>query len=218
MKQALKMAKEAMDHAEVPVGCVFVRDGQIIAQARNRTNELANATRHAELEAIDEILRKMPPKSRKFGLEPHAGPPGDNPMLTTTLYVTIEPCLMCASALRQIGIQRVVFGAGNERFGGNGTVLPIHSSTALPFSPTYESIGGYLREDAIMILRQFYMTENTKAPKPKAKARRVLKTEIYRTYLSRLYFVTTAPGVSMHGYGLRPDDTSTGASHQAQFE
>ncbi|EDP43899.1 hypothetical protein MGL_2112 [Malassezia globosa CBS 7966] len=48
-------------------------------------------------------------------------------MLTTTLYVTIEPCLMCASALRQIGIQRVVFGAGNERFGGNGTVLPIHS-------------------------------------------------------------------------------------------
>lgn len=156
----------------------------------------------------------MPPKSRKFGLEPHAGPPGDNPMLTTTLYVTIEPCLMCASALRQIGIQRVVFGAGNERFGGNGTVLPIHSSTALPFSPTYESIGGYLREDAIMILRQFYMTENTKgmllstnsAPKPKAKARRVLKTEIY------------PPGVSMHGYGLRPDDTSTGASHQAQFE
>ena len=69
----------------------------------------------------------MPPKSRKFGLEPHAGPPGDNPMLTTTLYVTTEPCLMCASALRQIGIQRVVFGAGNERFGGNGTVLPIHS-------------------------------------------------------------------------------------------
>lgn len=107
-----------------------------------------------------------------------------------------------------------------------GTLHPINASTALPFSPTYESIGGYLREDAIMILRQFYMTENTKgmllstnsAPKPKAKARRVLKTEIYRTYLSRLYFVTTAPGVSMHGYGLRPDDTSTGASHQAQFE
>lgn len=171
MKKALDMAQEAMDHSEVPVGCVFVRDDQIIAQARNRTNELANvrhvptnaqATRHAELEAIDEILQNIPPKSKDFGLKPHDGPPDDNPMLRTTLYVTIEPCLMCASALRQIGIQRVVFGAGNERFGGNGTVLPIHNSHALPYNPPYESVGGYLREEAIMILRRFYMTENTK--------------------------------------------------------
>lgn len=75
---------------------------------------------------------------------------------------------MCASALRQIGIQRVVFGAGNERFGGNGTVLPIHAryahaltaSTALTRNPPYVSVGGYLREEAILMLRQFYMTEN----------------------------------------------------------
>jgi len=189
MQKALDMAQEALEHEEVPVGCVFVRDGHMIAQARNRTNELANATRHAELEAIDEILQKIPPKDTRFGTAPHAGPPDDNPMLRTTLYVTIEPCLMCASALRQIGIQRVVFGAGNERFGGNGTVLPIHASRELPYNPPYESVGGYLREEAIMILRRFYMTENVKgtpslltsAPKPKTKARRVLKTEIYRT-------------------------------------
>ena len=189
MQKALDMAQEALEHEEVPVGCVFVRDGHMIAQARNRTNELANATRHAELEAIDEILQKIPPKDTRFGTAPHGGPPDDNPMLRTTLYVTIEPCLMCASALRQIGIQRVVFGAGNERFGGNGTVLPIHASKELPYNPPYESVGGYLREEAIMILRRFYMTENAKgtpslltsAPKPKTKARRVLKTEIYRT-------------------------------------
>ncbi|KOS15897.1 cytidine deaminase-like protein [Malassezia pachydermatis] len=183
MRLALDMAQEAFDHNEVPVGCVFVQNGTVIAKGRNRTNELMNATRHAELEAIDEILQHRPPQSTTFGTAPHACAPGDNPMLNTTLYVTIEPCLMCASALRQIGIQRVVFGAGNERFGGNGTVLPIHASCALVYNPPYESLGGYLREEAIMILRQFYMTENTKAPKPKAKARRVLKTEIYRTFV-----------------------------------
>lgn len=147
---------------------------------------LTKATRHAELEAIDHILQQQPPHDPNFGLAPHAGPQGDNPLLRTTLYVTIEPCLMCASALRQIGIQRVVYGAGNERFGGNGSVLPIQSSPLLTNSPVYESVGGYLREEAILILRQFYLTENTKAPKPKGKARRVLKTEI------------APPGVSMH--------------------
>lgn len=87
---------------------------------------LQQATRHAELEAIDSILQQQPPQSSEFGLAPHAVP-ADNPMLSTTLYVTIEPCIMCASAIRQIGIQRVVFGAGNERFGGNGSVLPVHA-------------------------------------------------------------------------------------------
>ena len=186
MRVALDMAQEAFDAAEVPVGSVFVQNGRAIAKGRNRTNELMNATRHAELEAIDHILREQPPRAAGFGLHPHDGPPGDNPMLSTTLYVTIEPCLMCASALRQIGIQRVVFGAGNERFGGNGTVLPIQSSPYLECAPPYTALGGYLREEAIMILRKFYLTENTKAPQPKAKANRVLKTEIQ------------PPGVSMH--------------------
>lgn len=149
MREALEMAKEAFEAAEVPVGSVFVRNGEVIARARNRTNELMNvshtlkmlisfrllthpssikkATRHAELDAIDFILAKFPPKTSTFPLAPHDCPPGDNPFTETTLYVTIEPCIMCASALRQVGIKRVVFGAGNERFGGNGSVLPVHS-------------------------------------------------------------------------------------------
>jgi tRNA-specific adenosine deaminase 2 len=186
MREALVMAHQAFEAAEVPVGSVFVRNGEVIARARNRTNELMNATRHAELEAIDHILSIFPPKEQDFPLAPHSGPPGDNPFAETTLYVTIEPCIMCASALRQVGIKRVVFGAGNERFGGNGSVLPVHTDPILN-APPYEAVGGFYREDAIMLLRRFYLTTNATAPHPRSKAKRVLKTYFY------------APGVSMHG-------------------
>ncbi|GAC96727.1 hypothetical protein PHSY_004311 [Pseudozyma hubeiensis SY62] len=198
MREALAMAQEALDANEVPVGGVFVRKGEVIARGRNRTNELLNATRHAELEAIDHILSIMPPSAPDFAVAPHAGPDGDNPFKDTTLYVTIEPCIMCGAALRQIGIGRVVFGAGNERFGGNGSVLGLHDDDAIVSSPGYESVGGYLRDEAIMMLRRFYVTENTNAPKPQNKSRRVLKTEIH------------PPGVSMHGPGTAA--TTTAAS------
>lgn len=191
MKQALAMAEEAFEALEVPVGSVFVRNGNIVAKGRNRTNELMNATRHAELEAIDEILAKCPPTSPNFALDPHGCPEGDNPFKDTTLYVTVEPCIMCGSALRQVGIGRVVFGAGNERFGGNGSVLGCHDDEALVSSPPYEAVGGYFREEAIMLLRRFYLTENSNAPNPRSKAKRVLKTEVQ------------PPGVSMHGTNHR---------------
>ncbi|SPO19840.1 related to TAD2 - tRNA-specific adenosine deaminase 2 [Ustilago trichophora] len=197
MREALAMAQEALDANEVPVGGVFVRRGEIIARGRNRTNELLNATRHAELEAIDHILSILPPSAADFAVAPHSGPEGDNPFKDTTLYVTIEPCIMCGAALRQIGIQRVVFGAGNERFGGNGSVLGLHDDDAIVSSPGYESVGGYLRDEAIMMLRRFYVTENTNAPKPQNKSRRVLKTEIH------------PPGISMHGPGTTSESEAT---------
>ncbi|KAH8833177.1 cytidine deaminase-like protein [Flagelloscypha sp. PMI_526] len=168
MTEAMTMAQEAMDALEVPVGCVFVRNGECIARARNRTNELGNATRHAELEAIDSILASMSSTERREKY----------PLRDTTLYVTVEPCMMCASALRQIGIKEVYFGCGNERFGGNGSVLGVNETLVHPVHPPYPSYGGYKREEAIMILRRFYMTENTKAPVPRSKANRVLKTDI----------------------------------------
>ncbi|KAF7330845.1 Cytidine deaminase-like protein [Mycena venus] len=141
----------------------------IIAKARNRTNQLRNATRHAELEAIDEILA-----------DPALTPPGSSryPFSDTTLYVTVEPCIMCASALRQMGIQRVFYGCTNDRFGGCGGVIGVNDRLGHPSHPPYEAIGGYSREDAILILRRFYVTENYNAPAPKSKANRVLKTEI----------------------------------------
>ncbi|KAF5367079.1 hypothetical protein D9758_003912 [Tetrapyrgos nigripes] len=168
MKEAMAMAEEALAAAEVPVGCVFVRDGKIIAKARNRTNQLRNATRHAELEAIDEILadKSLTPEMTTY------------PLSTITLYVTVEPCIMCASALRQLGIKEVFFGCGNDRFGGCGSVLGVNETLEHPIHPSYKATGGYCREEAIMILRRFYITENINAPVPKSKANRVLKTEI----------------------------------------
>ncbi|KAF8548936.1 cytidine deaminase-like protein [Imleria badia] len=170
MREAMAMAEEALAAGEVPVGCVFVRDGTIIAKARNRTNQLRNASRHAELEAIDLILE-----------DPSLTPPSSTtryPLANTTLYVTVEPCIMCASALRQLGVRQVFYGCENDKFGGCGSVLGVNERLEHPVHPSYKATGGYLREDTIMILRQFYVTENTNAPVPKHKATRVLKTDI----------------------------------------
>ncbi|KAI0352752.1 cytidine deaminase-like protein [Trametes cingulata] len=168
MQCAMDMAEEALSAQEVPVGCVFVRDNKVIARARNRTNQLRNATRHAELEAIDEILadKQLTPEVTEY------------PLSETTLYVTVEPCIMCASALRQMGIKEVFYGCDNDRFGGCGSVLGVNEILPHPKHPGYRAVGGYLRDEAIMILRRFYITENTNAPVPKSKANRVLKTEI----------------------------------------
>ncbi|KAH8107155.1 tRNA specific adenosine deaminase [Cristinia sonorae] len=168
MLEALAMAEDALEAGEVPVGCVFVRHDVIIAKARNRTNELRNATRHAELEAIDCILadKLLTPQLVQY------------PLSETTLYVTVEPCIMCASALRQLGIKEVYYGCQNDRFGGCGSVLGVSSGLKHPKHPGYLAADGYLREEAIMMLRRFYITENTNAPVPRSKANRVLKTEI----------------------------------------
>lgn len=125
-----RQAEEALAAKEVPVGCVFVKDGEAIAKARNRTNEWRNvssamcvtrcrimnisiiqATLHAELVSLDEILKTH-----------------SLPLQDVTLYVTVEPCVMCASALRQVGIGKVFYGAGNERFGGCGSVLDVNDT------------------------------------------------------------------------------------------
>ncbi|WVQ81126.1 hypothetical protein IAT38_003248 [Cryptococcus sp. DSM 104549] len=161
MREALIMAEEALTNDEVPVGCVFVKEGKAIARARNRTNEWRNATLHAELEAIDHLLPSHPA-----------------PLSSITLYVTVEPCVMCASALRQVGIGRVVYGCGNDRFGGCGSVIGVNSSSRLDSHPAYVAEGGFYRDEAIMLLRRFYMSQNPNAPKPKKKATRVLKTDI----------------------------------------
>jgi len=167
MDAALEMAEEAFSAREIPVGCIFVRNGVAIVKARNRTNELRNATRHAELEAIDEILGKR----LAFQDSPY-------PLADTALYVTVEPCMMCASALRQVGVSVVFYGCENERFGGCGSVLSVNIPETHPTHPPFQANGGYRREEAIMLLRRFYLTENSNAPTPKSKATRILKTDI----------------------------------------
>ncbi|KAF9114049.1 hypothetical protein BGX27_000248 [Mortierella sp. AM989] len=156
MRIALDLALEAHSVNEVPVGCIFVHTptGKVIGKGKNRTNESLNGTRHAEFEGIDMILSQD-----EYRVQ--AQDTSKNFWKDVTLYVTIEPCVMCASALRQLGIGQVYFGAGNERFGGNGSVFHIHEEG-----------------DAIMVLRKFYVGENTHAPDPKKKRHRVLKEDI----------------------------------------
>ncbi|KAK9463109.1 cytidine deaminase-like protein [Lipomyces oligophaga] len=159
MKEALQMANLAFESDEVPVGCVYVHENKIIAKGMNDTNRSLCGTRHAEFLGIEKIL------------ETHTA----DIFQDIDLYVTVEPCVMCASALRQLQIRSVYFGCANDRFGGCGSVLKISSDPGVerPFS-VYP---GFLREEAIMLLRRFYLQENGKAPTPKTKKSRELKTD-----------------------------------------
>ncbi|KAJ2857212.1 tRNA(adenine34) deaminase [Coemansia erecta] len=160
MREALQMADEAYTAQEVPVGCVFVYNDQIVGRGRNETNEAKNGTRHAELVAIDRML------SGGFDIKQFE---------KTDLYVTVEPCIMCASALRQIGIGRVFYGCANDRFGGCESVMRVNERDDLD-GTMYMAENGYYKDEAILMLRKFYIRENVAAPQPRKKANRVLKT------------------------------------------
>ena len=124
----------------------------------NATNRTCNGTRHAEFIAIDDIL-----SSSTYGPEI---------LKESDLYVTIEPCIMCASLLRQFGVRKVYFGGGNERFGGTGGVLNVQNGNGRIVEDDgqldweregdYEVSGGWLREEAIVMLRRFYVQDNEK--------------------------------------------------------
>jgi|SRR5271170_1807036 len=160
MKEALNVAERALREGETPVGCVLVHEGKIVASGMNDTNRSLNGTRHAEFLAISQFLASHHPKA----------------LQSTDLYVTVEPCIMCASALRQYRIRHVFFGCGNERFGGTGTVMSLHSDQGI--DPPYPSYGGLFRKEAILLLRKFYMQENDSAPKPRPKKDRELNTVV----------------------------------------
>ena len=93
----------------------------------------------------------------------------------STLYVTVEPCIMCAGALRLMEIPKVVYGAGNDRFGGCGSVCAVHQSSGdtTPGRP-FEAVGGVREEDAVLLLRRFYTQENPNAPVPRRKEQRIV--------------------------------------------
>jgi tRNA-specific adenosine deaminase 2 len=159
MKEALSMAEYAFESDEVPVGCVYVHKGEVIAKGMNDTNRSLCGHRHAEFLGIESILKEYP----------------QTVFEETDLYVTVEPCVMCASALRQLKIQAVYFGCANDRFGGCGSVYSINTDDAV--ERPYRAYPGFYREEAIMLLRRFYIQENEKAPKAKTKKSRELKHE-----------------------------------------
>ncbi|BFG14462.1 hypothetical protein CerSpe_007360 [Prunus speciosa] len=166
MLLAIEQAKVAMDCLEVPVGCVIVEDGKVIASGRNRTTETRNATRHAEMEAIDTLLEQW--REKRLSQSEVA-----KTFSKCKLYVTCEPCIMCAAALSFIGIKEVFYGCANDKFGGCGSILSLHSSSSEPLirggAPRGEGFkcnGGIMASEAVSLFRSFYEQGNPNAPKP----------------------------------------------------
>ncbi|CAI5709635.1 unnamed protein product [Peronospora destructor] len=163
MRQALHEGEKALTRAEVPVGCVFVYNGVIIARASNRVNEHYNATMHAEIVAIECIAAAYGNKANEVLAE-------------CTLYVTCEPCIMCAGALARVSIKRVYFGCHNDRFGGCGSVLNLHERSALLNSSVHRGFpcrSGILKDEAITLLKMFYTSENPRVEDSKKKRKKV---------------------------------------------
>ncbi|XP_010461621.1 PREDICTED: tRNA-specific adenosine deaminase 2 isoform X2 [Camelina sativa] len=161
---ALHQAKLALEALEVPVGCVILEDGKVIASGRNRTNETRNATRHAEMEAIDQLVGQW----QKNGLSPSQVA---EKFSKCTLYVTCEPCIMCASALSFL---EVYYGCANDKFGGCGSILSLHLGSSQQSDileeaqrgKGYKCRGGIMAEEAVSLFKCFYEQGNPNAPKP----------------------------------------------------
>ncbi|CAH2250727.1 tRNA-specific adenosine deaminase 2 [Pelobates cultripes] len=159
MEKAFQMAQDALDNGEVPVGCLMVYNKQIVGKGRNEVNETRNATRHAEMVAIDQVddwCRKNGKNASKVFED-------------TILYVTVEPCIMCAGALRLLKIPLVVYGCRNERFGGCGSVLNIAEDDIPSTGTPFKCIAGYQTERAVEMLKTFYKQENPNAPRSKVR-------------------------------------------------
>ena len=160
MKSALEMARYALQHGEVPVGCVVVYQGKIIARGCNEVNISLNATRHAEMVAFDQLVEYCSKQNL----------PLQDVCSSSAIYVTVEPCIMCSYALRLTGLCKIIFGCRNDRFGGCGSVLDIHdkelqcisdSAGASSLKPL-EITAGVMSEEAIALLQQFYEGDNPK--------------------------------------------------------
>lgn len=165
MNEALQVAKQALTVNEVPVGCVIVYDNQVvIGRGHNRTNLLKNPIRHAEFEAFDEALEWC--RTNKLDQ------PADQILAQCVLYVTCEPCIMCASAIRKMGISSCVYGCNNERFGGCGSVLNIAVANSNDEGADLSVVKGICANKAINLLQTFYTQENPFAPNPKTKDNR----------------------------------------------
>ena len=137
MEEALALAREAADAGEVPVGCVIVRKGDIVGRGRNRREEGKSALAHAEIEAISQACANL----------------GGWRLWECTLYVTLEPCPMCAGAIINARIPRVVYGASDAKCGAAGSVCSLFSM-AFNHHPEVES--GILEEECAALLTEFF--------------------------------------------------------------
>lgn len=138
MKQALLQAKKAKELGEVPIGCVIVQDGKVIGRGYNRRNTDKSTLSHAEITAI----RKASKKLNDWRLE------------ECTLYVTLEPCQMCAGAIVQARVKEVVIGAMNPKAGCAGSILNLF--TMKQFNHQVQTTYGVCEAECSQILKQFF--------------------------------------------------------------
>jgi tRNA(adenine34) deaminase len=138
MKQALLEAQKAFACGEVPVGAAIVKDGRIIALARNENRETNNPVRHAEIIAIETACAAI----------------GNERLTDCDLYVTKEPCAMCAGAIVHARIRKLVIGARDIRYGACGTVLSVCGNQALNHVPEIEF--GIKEKESAKLLKEFF--------------------------------------------------------------
>src|SRR6516164_2874824 len=138
MRLALREATRALDHDDVPIGAVIVREGEVIATGHNEREVRADPTAHAEMIALREAARAL----------------GSWRVLGSVMYVTLEPCAMCAGAIVLARVPRVVFGTVDPKAGAAGSVLNVLGDPRLNHRP--EVAGGLLAEDCAALLREFF--------------------------------------------------------------
>lgn len=137
MREALALAAEAAIDSEAPIGAVIVRDDRIVGRGRNRREKDKNALAHAEIEAINEACAAL----------------GGWRLIGCTMYVTLEPCPMCAGAIINSRIERVVFGASDAKAGSCGSVTDLF---ALPYNHRPQLVSGVLADECAAVLTEFF--------------------------------------------------------------
>lgn len=137
MKEAIELAKISADELEVPVGAVVVLNGEIVGRGRNRREKEKNALCHAEIEAINDACKKL----------------GGWRLWQCEMYVTLEPCPMCAGAVINSRIKKVTFGAYDKKAGSFGSVVDFN---ALPYNHKPEIVGGVDEKECAALLTDFF--------------------------------------------------------------
>lgn len=149
MKMALGRAKTAAKHGETPVGAVIVKDGKVIAGGRNRRERGKNALYHAEISAINSACRAL----------------GGWRLHECDIYVTLEPCPMCAGAIINARIKNVYFGAPDKKAGSFGSIVNLGE---LPYNHKPNVTGGILEEECACVLSEFFRELRVNKKKSKA--------------------------------------------------
>ena len=143
MQAALRLARAAAVREEVPVGAVVIAEGEVLGEAHNETVQRRDPTAHAEVLALHRALQKV----------------GEDRLLFTTLYVTLEPCAQCAGAIVLAKVGRVVFGAYDGRCGMAGSVYDLLRNPRLNHRP--EVMGGLMAEECGDLLKRFFLSKRT---------------------------------------------------------